>query len=150
MTIIHPEYQSPALRRGARRHCRFKILNSARTERSYLPVPPWIMTRGVCALICPCDTWKREERLPPLAGEIALEVAGEGIGGFIAACPLLLQRLHHNPVQLAPQKLWQSRGIALALGGDFGGGGGTTQAVLCSIYVSLVTCRRRSEVSVHR
>ena len=60
---------------------------------------------------------RRRARLDRLVGQVALHVAGEAVGRLVAAVAVLLQRLHHDPVQLAahqPAELAPARSAALA------------------------------------
>ncbi len=45
--------------------------------------------------------------------EIALDIAGEAVRGFVAAIAVLLHRLHDDPVQLAADQLGQLRRFGL-------------------------------------
>src|SRR5262249_15240518 len=53
--------------------------------------------------------------------EIALQIRGESAGRFVAPVTVLIQRLHHDPVQLAAEKQAQAFRIALALRRNGGG-----------------------------
>ena len=54
--------------------------------------------------------------------QIALDVAREIVGRFVAARAVLLQRLHHDPVQLVAQRVAQLDRIGPAMFGHGGGG----------------------------
>ena len=51
-----------------------------------------------------------------LVRQVALEVAGEAVGRLVAAAAVLLQRLHHDPVQLAAHQSGQPGRLGLPLG----------------------------------
>ena len=69
---------------------------------------------------------RRRTRLHRLVVQVALHVGREGAGRLVAAVAVLLQGLHHDPVQLAAEQLAQPFGVAPAVGGH--GGAGLAQA----------------------
>ena len=69
----------------------------------------------------------RRAGLDDLVGEIALDVAGEAVGRLVAPGAVLLQRLHHHPVELALQQLRQPGRLDAPVGGDVRQGFGRAQ-----------------------
>src|SRR5262249_17247087 len=63
------------------------------------------------------------------AGQIALDVAGQAVGGLIAPVAILVQRLHRNPVQFTADEPWQLGRLNSAFGGDRGQLLSRTQAI---------------------
>ena len=61
---------------------------------------------------------RRRARLHRLVGQVALHVQREAVGRLVAAVAVLLQRLHHDPVQLAAHQLGQLRRLRVPLGRD--------------------------------
>ena len=61
---------------------------------------------------------RRRARLHRLVGQVALHVQREAVGRLVAAVAVLLQRLHHDPVQLAADQLRQLRRLRVPLGRD--------------------------------
>ena len=53
---------------------------------------------------------RRRARLHRVAGQVALHVAGQPAGRVVAAGAVLLQGLHHDPVEFAPQQLGELAG----------------------------------------
>jgi hypothetical protein len=53
-----------------------------------------------------------------LVAQVALHIAGEVLGGLVAAVTVLLQALHHDPVELAAHQLGQFGRLHVALGRD--------------------------------
>ena len=56
----------------------------------------------------------RRARLHRLVGQVVLHVARQAAGGLVPPRPVLLQALHHDPVQLAPHQLRQPVRLGLA------------------------------------
>jgi hypothetical protein len=52
-------------------------------------------------------------------GQIALQVARQAVHRLVPACPVLIQSLHQNPIQLSVQDLGQPCRIGLPQIGDF-------------------------------
>ena len=50
---------------------------------------------------------RRRAGLDGVAGEVPLDVAGEAVGGLVPPGAVLVQRLHHDPVELAADQLRQ-------------------------------------------
>ena len=57
---------------------------------------------------------RRRAGLDRVVRQVALDVAGEAAGRLVPPRPVLLQRLHHDPVQLAAHQLRQPRRLGLA------------------------------------
>ena len=53
-------------------------------------------------------------RLNRLTPQVALDVGRQGAGGFVAPVPIFIQRLHHDPVELSPNRIAQPSLIDLA------------------------------------
>src|SRR5262245_44597172 len=58
---------------------------------------------------------RRRTRVYWLVRQVTLHVGGEGAAALVATVSVLLQRLHHDPVQLAAHQLRQLRRFRLAL-----------------------------------
>src|SRR5205085_1882709 len=61
---------------------------------------------------------RRRSREHRLVVQIMLHVRGQRAGRFVAAVAVLLQALHHDPIQLAAEELTQAMWIALAVCGE--------------------------------
>src|SRR5262245_55539507 len=70
----------------------------------------------------------RRAGLDGLVVEVALDVAGEGGGRFVAAFAVFFECLHHNPVELAAQNLAEAALVETAVVRDRGDGGGAERA----------------------
>ena len=55
-----------------------------------------------------------------LVGQMPLDVHREADGRLVPARAILLERLHHDPVQVAPHKLTQAVGIGVPMSGHHG------------------------------
>src|SRR6478736_4302000 len=63
-----------------------------------------------CCFVPPCELAESVSRrwrtsFDRLIVQIALNVGGEGGRSLVAAIPVLLQRLHHDPVELSAEQL---------------------------------------------
>ena len=63
---------------------------------------------------------RRRAGLHRLVGQVALHVRRQAVGRLVAAVAVLLQRLHHDPVQLAAHQPAQLRRLRAAVGRDRG------------------------------
>ena len=63
---------------------------------------------------------RRGTRVDRLVGQIALEVHRQAVGRFVPACAVLFQRLHYNPVQVAPHELAEPLRVGVPLRCDGG------------------------------
>ena len=61
---------------------------------------------------------RRRARLHRLVVQVALHVRREAVGRLVAAVAVLLQRLHHDPVQLAAHQLRQLRRLRASVRGQ--------------------------------
>ena len=61
---------------------------------------------------------RRRAGFDRVAFEVALDVLGEAVGRLVPPRPVLLQRLHHDPVEVAADELRQPGRLDLALGRD--------------------------------
>ena len=65
------------------------------------------------------EAWDRARvELDRLIGEVSLEVAGQGVGRLVSLGPVLLKRLHHDPVELAADQLRELGRLHVTLGRD--------------------------------
>ncbi len=73
-------------------------------------VPPHKLPQPVCR--------RRRTRLHRFIRQVALYVHREAVGGLVAAVAVLLQRLHHDPIQFATHQLRQPRRLRPPVGGQ--------------------------------
>ena len=73
-------------------------------------VPPHKLPQPVCR--------RRRTRLHRFIRKVALYVHREAVGRLVAAVAVLLQRLHHDPIQFASHQLRQPRRFRPAVGGQ--------------------------------
>ncbi len=74
--------------------------------------------RGACAQLPQLVSRRRRARLDRVARQVTLDVAGKAAGRLVTPGSVLLQRLHHDPVELAADQLGQPGRFGLALRGD--------------------------------
>ena len=55
--------------------------------------------------------------------QMPAEVGGEAVGGFVAAAAVFLERLHHDPVEVAADLFAEFQRLSAALAGDVRKGG---------------------------
>ena len=93
-----------------------QVLNAAAAASKSGECPGRDQRRPVFAGILPQPVRRRRwTRLHRVAFQVSLDVTGETIGRLVPPRPVLLDRFHHDPVQLAPHQLRQPRRLSLPL-----------------------------------